>query len=102
MDQLPHAPVCIAVSGSDVVLGEAIDEDGAQRLVLAVVGRGIGIQEELSTRGGIHGCDLECEVVFSDSSSQRRIKVEASGQAGWHSGPADREKPIAPTDRTTE
>ena len=55
MDQLSHAPVCIAVAISDVVLGKAIDEDGAQRLVLAVIGGGIGIQEETSAAGVIHG-----------------------------------------------
>jgi hypothetical protein len=60
MNQLPHAAVGIAVFVSDVILGEPIDEEGSQRLVLAMVGRGIGVQEELSTTGGVHGCTLEC------------------------------------------
>ena len=42
MDQLPHAAVGITVFVSDVILGEPIDEEGSQRLVLTMVGRGIG------------------------------------------------------------
>jgi hypothetical protein len=49
---------------SDVVLGKAVDEDGAQRLVLAMVGCGIGIQEEPLATNIIHGCPFKCEVVF--------------------------------------
>src|SRR5271163_4710120 len=63
MDQLPHAPVCIAELIRDFALPKAIDEDGAQRLVLTVIGRGIGIQEEASAVGVIHGCAPGCEVV---------------------------------------
>jgi hypothetical protein len=66
MNQLPHAPVGIAEFVSDVILGEAIDEDGAQRLVLAVIGCGVGLQEEPSATEVVHGCTLECEVVFRD------------------------------------
>jgi hypothetical protein len=66
MDQLPHAAVGIAVFVSDVIPGEPIDEDGSQRLVLTMVGRGIGIQEELATAVEVHGCTLECESVFGD------------------------------------
>jgi hypothetical protein len=65
MNELPHAPVCIAVFGGDVVLWKLLDEDGTQRFVLAVIRGGIGIQEELSAVGNIHGCTLKCEVVFS-------------------------------------
>jgi hypothetical protein len=70
MGQLPHAAVGIAVFVSDVILGVPIDEDGSQRLVLTMVGRGIGVQEEPSATGGVHGCTLECELVSSDSSTR--------------------------------
>ena len=70
MDQLPHAAVGIAVFVSDVILREPIDEDRSQRLVLTMVGRGIGIQEELATAGEVHGCTLECESVFGDCSTR--------------------------------
>ena len=70
MDQLPHAAVAIAEFFSDVSLREPIDEDGSQRLVLTMVGRGIGIQEELATAGEVHGCTLECESVFGDCSTR--------------------------------
>lgn len=55
MDQLPHAAVCEPISRGDLVLREALDEDGSQCLVLAVIGRGIGVQEELSAARVIHG-----------------------------------------------
>src|SRR3981189_2781106 len=70
MDQLPHAAVGIAVFVSVVILREPIDEDGSQRLVLTMVGRGIGIQEELATAVEVHGCTLECESVFGDFSTR--------------------------------
>ena len=70
MDELPDAAVGIAVFVSDVGLREPIDEDGSQRLVLTMVGRGIGIQEELATMGEVHGCTLECESVFGDCSTR--------------------------------
>src|SRR5947209_1874446 len=59
MDQLPHAPVGIAVFVSGVVLRQSLDEDGAQRLVLTVVSCGISIQEEVPATEIIHGCPLE-------------------------------------------
>jgi hypothetical protein len=52
--------MCIAVFVSGVVLWEAIDEGGAQRLVLAVVGGGIGVQKEPSAKGVVHDCTLKC------------------------------------------
>jgi hypothetical protein len=55
MDQLPHAAVCEPISRGDLVLGKTVDEDGSQCLVLAVIGRGIGVQEELSAARVIHG-----------------------------------------------
>jgi hypothetical protein len=66
MNQLPHAPVGLAVFVGDVILWEAIDEDGAQRLVLTVVGCGVGLQEESSATEIVHGCTRKCEVVFRD------------------------------------
>jgi hypothetical protein len=59
MDQMSDAAVGIAVFVSDVSLREPIDEDGSQRLVLTMVGRGIGIPEELATAVEVHGCTLE-------------------------------------------
>jgi len=70
MDELPHAAVGIAVFVSDVILREPIDEDSSQRLVLTMVGRGIGLQEELATAGEVHGCTLECESILGDCSSR--------------------------------
>jgi hypothetical protein len=55
MDQLPHAAVCEPISRGHLVLREALDEDGSECLVLAVIGRGIGVQEELSATRVIHG-----------------------------------------------
>jgi hypothetical protein len=55
MDQLPHAAVCEPKFRGDLVLREALDEDGSQRLVLTVIGRGIGVQEEMSVTRVIHG-----------------------------------------------
>ena len=86
MDQLPQTPVCIAVSVSDVVLRQAVDEDGAQRLISAVIGRGIGIGEELSARGILHGCAPGVRWFSASGSSPGRIKTRAPGQAGWCSG----------------
>jgi hypothetical protein len=70
MNQLPHAAVGIAIFVGDLILREPIDEDRSQRLVLTMVGRGIGIQEELATPGEVHGCTRECESVFGDCSGQ--------------------------------
>jgi hypothetical protein len=60
MDQLPHAPVCKPESHGDLVLREPVDEDGPQRLVSAVVGRGIGVQEELPVVGVVHELASRC------------------------------------------
>src|SRR5271157_6505840 len=54
MNQLPHAPICVTIFVGDVVLWKTFDEDGSQRLVLAVVGCRIGVQEELSAASVIH------------------------------------------------
>ena len=55
MNQLPHAAVCEAISRGHLVLGKALDEDGSQCLVLAVVGCGIGVYEEPLVVSVIHG-----------------------------------------------
>jgi hypothetical protein len=88
MDQLPHAPVGIAVSVGGFVLWQALDEDGAQRLVLAVVGCGIGLHEELPATVIIHGCVLGCEVVFggvlpSPVESRKQSQAKTDGPQGF-------------------
>ena len=64
MNQLSHAAVCKPIPCGDVVLWKALDEDGSQRLVLAVVGRGIGFREEMSAAGVVHDGTSRCESVF--------------------------------------
>jgi hypothetical protein len=59
MNQLPHAPVCEPEFCSNLDLRESLDEDGAKGLVSAVVGGGIGIQEELPAVGVVHVAGLE-------------------------------------------
>ena len=56
--------MCEAVFCGGLVLGKALDEDSTQRLILAVVRRGIGVQEEALAAGVIHGGPLRCEFVF--------------------------------------
>jgi hypothetical protein len=71
MDQLPHAPVGIAILFRGDALGKAVDEDGAQGLVLAMVGGGIGVQEEPLASVGVHGRTLECELVLRGISHRK-------------------------------
>jgi len=59
-NELSHAPARVAVCGGDVVLGQPVDEDSSQRLVLAVVRRAIGIQEETAAMFVIHDQPLRC------------------------------------------
>ena len=81
MDQLPHAAVGIAEFVGDVILREPLDEDGSQRLVLTMVGRRIGIQEELATAVEVHGCTLECESVFGDCSTRTSYQTGGPRQS---------------------
>jgi hypothetical protein len=68
-------------------LREAFDEDGSQRLVLAVIGWGIGVPEESLAARVVHGGLLRCEFVFGGvllwsglSKSESEAKpVEARG-----------------------
>ena len=64
MNQLPQAPVCEPVFCGDLVLEKTLDENSSQRLVLAVVGCGIGVPEEPLAARVIHGGPLRCEFVF--------------------------------------
>ena len=70
MNQLPHAPVCEPEFRGDLDLREPLDEDGAKCLVSAMVGGGIGIQEELPAAGVVPVRASRCEEVFGDVSSQ--------------------------------
>jgi hypothetical protein len=54
MNELAHAPARVPVCGGYVALWEAIDEDRSQRLVLAMIRLGIGIQEETTAEFVIH------------------------------------------------
>jgi hypothetical protein len=103
MDQLPHAPMCIAELIRDFALPKAIDEDGAQRLVLTVIGRGIGIQEEASAVGVIHGCALGCEVVscgflLRSVVSKREPQAKSESTQGFETAG----KSMPPTGHTAE
>ncbi|HEU4677977.1 MAG TPA: hypothetical protein VFS35_00555 [Terrimicrobiaceae bacterium] len=102
MDQLPHAPVGIAEFVGGFVLWQALDEDGAQRLVLAVVGCGIGLHEELPATVIVHGCVLKCEVVFggvlpSKVESRQQSQAKTDGPQGF-----GREETRAPAGRTRQ
>jgi hypothetical protein len=66
MDQLPKAPVGKPVSCGDLVLRKTLDKNRSQRLVLAVVGGGIGVTEEPLAAKVVHGGPLRCEFVFGD------------------------------------
>jgi hypothetical protein len=54
VNQLAHAPVRLAIILGDVILWKAIDEDSSKRLLLALVGCGVGIQKEPAATGVIH------------------------------------------------
>jgi hypothetical protein len=73
MNQLPHAPICVTTFVGDVVLWKTFDEDGSQRLVLAVVGCRIGVQEELSAASVIHDRTPQVLVGFRSLPPQLRI-----------------------------
>jgi hypothetical protein len=60
MDQLPQAAVCEPIGRGDRVLWKALDEDGSQCLVLAMVGRGTGVQEELAAMRVVHDRASRC------------------------------------------
>ena len=60
MNELAHAPARVPVCGGHVALWEAVDEDRSQRLVLAVVRRGAGVQEETTAMSVIHDEPLKC------------------------------------------
>jgi hypothetical protein len=92
MNELPQASISIAESVGDPVLGEAVDEHGPQRLISAVIGRAIGIHEEPSAPGGIHGCTRKCEGISVAPLLARRIKKEAPGPAGRDGGAEDQER----------
>ena len=72
MNQLPHTPVCITIFFGDVVLWKTFDEDGSQRLVLAVIGCRIGVQEKLSAASVIHDGPPPGVSWFSVSASSRK------------------------------
>lgn len=98
MDQLPQAAVCEPVVRGDLVLGKVVDEDGTQRLVLAVVRCGIGVQEEALAARVIHGGPLRCEFVFGDLLLWRGLsKTGSEAKPGETRGLEIRRKPIVLT-----
>jgi len=98
MNQLPHASICITIFVSNVVLWKTFDEDGSQRLVLAVVGCRIGVQEELLAASVIHDRTPQVLVGFRCLPPlQSHIKNQVQGQAGRRSRLRNQGKPIGLT-----
>jgi hypothetical protein len=98
MDQLPQAAVCEPVFRGDLVLRKALDEDGTQRLVLAVVRCGIGVQEEALAARVIHGGPLRCEFVFGGLLLWSGLsKPESEAKPGETRGLEIRRKPVVLT-----
>jgi len=90
MNQLPHAPVCEPEFRGHLDLRESLDEDGAKCLITAMVGGGIGIQEELPAVGVVHVRASRCEEIFGDFSSQvlyQNPSVRSSPRLLWASKP---------------
>ena len=79
MNQLPHAPMCKPEFRGDLDLREPLDEDRSKCLVSAVVGGGIGVQEELPAAGVVHVRASRCEEIFGDFSSQVRYQNPSVG-----------------------
>src|SRR5882724_8797776 len=102
MDQLAHAAVGIAVFVSDVILRKPIDEDGSQRLVLTMVGRGIGLQEEWATAVEGHGCTLKCESVFGGCSTRTSYQTGGPRPSRTTPGVVFKEKSRVPIGRPPE
>jgi hypothetical protein len=64
VDQLAESVVGVTVTLGGLLLGEALDEDGAKGIVLALL-RARRLEEELAAGGIVHGLGLECEVVVA-------------------------------------
>jgi hypothetical protein len=79
MNQLPHGPVCEPEFRGDLDLRESLDEDGAKCLVSAMVGGGIGIQEEQPAAGVVHVRTSRCEEISGDFSSQVLYQNPSAG-----------------------
>jgi hypothetical protein len=62
MDELPEGVVGVAETPSHLLLGAAVNEDGSQRLVLAL-SDARGLQEEVSKRIFSQGVIPGCEVI---------------------------------------
>ena len=76
MDQLPEGIGAIAEALGGLLLQAVIDEDGAECLVLPLVGRD-GFGEEAAAESVIHNGGLECESILL-----RQLPFEGSETRG--------------------
>jgi hypothetical protein len=78
VDELAKGIRGVAEAGGSGVLGQALQEDGAESLVLALGGTG-GLAEEDLAGGIVHARDSGCEVIlFGDElyASPRRVRPQ--------------------------
>ena len=61
VDELAEGVVVVAEASGGILLGQAAEEDGAERLILPLGGAGRLIEEELAG-GVVHARGSECEV----------------------------------------
>ena len=81
VDQLAESVIGVTVTRGGLLLGEAVDEDGAKGIVLALL-RTRRFQEEPAASEIVHGLGVECEVmVVGDRSTELPIG-EGEGKRG--------------------
>jgi hypothetical protein len=81
VDQLAESAVGVAVKMGGLLLGEAVNEDGAEGVVLALL-RARRLDKELAAGGVVHGLGLECEVVVRGDGSTELPIGEREGKRG--------------------
>jgi hypothetical protein len=81
VDQLAESAVGVAVTLGGSLLGEAVNEDGAKGIVLALL-RARRLEEEPAAGGIVHGLGLECEVVIAGDAYTELPIREGEGKRG--------------------
>src|SRR5262245_59746005 len=71
MDALAEGIVGVAEAARGLLLGEPVEEYGAERLVLALQGAG-GLLEEAAARGVVHNGWPECEAILGEGPAGQR------------------------------
>ena len=96
VDQVAEGVIGVAEAVGDRLLGQAVEEDGAEGLVLALQGPG-RLSEEALARGVVHNGWPECEVIVGDDpTGQRNSGREAGPGAKRCRGTGRPEKPGLP------